>query len=111
MLQVTLLPPNQPKLAIDFVIDTGFEGYLTLPKFAVEKLELPFAHRIVANLADDTGSKVSVHNLSIIWDDQVREIYVLAMGKRPLLGTKLLEDHDLKIHFAENGGVDITPFA
>jgi len=39
---VTLRLPNQSGLEIEFVVDTGFEGALTLPPTAVAALGLPF---------------------------------------------------------------------
>lgn len=42
VLPVTLRLPGRGDLAIDFVIDTGFTGFLTLPVAAIETLGLPF---------------------------------------------------------------------
>jgi predicted aspartyl protease len=53
------LPPH-PDVVIEFVIDTGFEGALTLPPDAVAALGLPYLIDIDANLADDTRTKVAV---------------------------------------------------
>ena len=107
---VSFLLPGQPKLTLEFVIDTGYEGALTLPLAAVELLKLPFSHRIVTNLADDSAAPVSVHVATILWDDKEWEVPVLAMGKRPLLGTLLLENHDIALHFTDGGDVEIRPF-
>lgn len=41
LLPVTLRLPNQPELTIEFVVDTGFTGFLTLPPTAVAALRLP----------------------------------------------------------------------
>ena len=109
-LPVTLLLPGQPRLTMEFVLDTGYEGALTLPVAAVELLQLPFSHRISANLADDSAKPVSVHIATILWNDTTWEVPVLAMGKRPLLGTLLLENHDIALHFTEGGAVEIRPF-
>ena len=68
MLPITLILPIQPKVTLDFVVDTGYEGFLTLPTLAVEALDLPFSHRIVVHLADDSRIHVSVHIASILWN-------------------------------------------
>jgi hypothetical protein len=34
-----------------------------------------------------------------------REVVVLAMGRRPLLGTALMEDYHLSVDFCEGGAV------
>jgi predicted aspartyl protease len=54
--------PHQPHLALDFVVDTGFTGYLMLPLPAVSALSLPFLEDIRANLAVDfvDGGSVTI---------------------------------------------------
>ena len=105
-----LLLPGQRGITMEFVIDTGYEGALTLPAAAVELLKLPFSHRIVTNLADDSSAPVSVHVATILWNDAEWEVPLLAMGKRPLLGTLLLENHDIEMHYTDGGDVQIRPF-
>lgn len=55
ILPVPVRVPGQPPLTLEFVIDTGFTGYLTLPEAAVNALGLDFLRRIPANLADDAA--------------------------------------------------------
>jgi clan AA aspartic protease len=100
---------DQPKLALEFVIDTGFKGYLTLPESAVEALQLPFFDRITANLADDSSIDVSLYVATILWHGESKEVPVIAMGKRPLLRTKLLAGSDLHARFLEEGAVTVQP--
>ena len=102
--------PEQPDLEIEFAIDTGFEGALTLPVAAVAALRLPFYQRIPANLADDTVVMVDVHKATIAWRGHEIAVAVLAMGRRPLLGTSLLDGHDVAIHFEDGGVLSVVPF-
>jgi clan AA aspartic protease len=99
--------PNRPDLEIEFVVDTGFAGALTLPPAAVAALGLPFREDISANLADDTYAIVAVHRATILWDGRDITVAVLAMGKRPLLGTALLDGFNLNADFADNGAVTL----
>lgn len=41
-LSVTMQFPSQPGIILEFVVDTGFTGELTLPQAAVAALQLPF---------------------------------------------------------------------
>ena len=50
---VILRPPDRPDIAITFVVDTGFEGALSLPPAVVDALRLPYFTRLDANLADN----------------------------------------------------------
>jgi clan AA aspartic protease len=97
--------PNSPDLTIEFVVDTGFEGALTLPQAAVAALGLPASAKLDAKLADDTLTTVIVHQATIVWNGREVEVAVLAMGQRPLLGTALLDGFNLSADFADNGPV------
>ena len=54
ILPITLRLPGRGDLVIDFVVDTGFTGFLTLPPPAIAALGLSFLENIPANLADDS---------------------------------------------------------
>lgn len=92
-------------IEIEFVIDTGFEGFLTLPPATIAELGLPYFAKINANLADNSTIATNVHAATIIWNGRERDIVILAMGRRPLLGTALLEDSHLGIDFQDGGTV------
>jgi clan AA aspartic protease len=99
--------PSQPDFSIDFVIDTGFNGYLTLPPQAVNAMNLPLYSSISARLADGSETVLSVHLATIIWDDVEKVVPVLASGYKPLLGVALMEGYHLEIDFEENGLVSL----
>jgi len=108
-LAVTFVLPGRPSLTLEFVVDTGFVGHLTLPVAAEEALELPFVRRITANLADDRTVPVNFHAATIVWNGREQEVTVAALGRRPLLGTKLLWGSELAIRFEERGAVTVVP--
>jgi clan AA aspartic protease len=97
--------PGGSELAIECVVDTGFEGFLTLPLTVVAELNLPYAGRIDASLADSSNVSTEVYWATILWGGVEREITVLGLGHRPLIGTALLEDHHLSIDFCDGGTV------
>lgn len=107
LLGVALRSPDRPDVTVEFVVDTGFVGYLTLPPSAVEALDLPFVRRITANLADDSAIYVSVYAATIVWNGQEQDVEVLATGRRPLLGTLLLAGCDLGVKFVDGGLVSV----
>jgi clan AA aspartic protease len=90
---------------VEFIVDTGFEGFLTLPLDLVVKFDLPYVAKIQANLADNSQVATNAHAVKIVWDGIERDVIVLAMGRRPLVGTALLEDCHLSIDFCEGGTV------
>ena len=103
LLPITFRLPNQPDIVIEFVVDTGYTGFLTLPAQAVAAMNLPFIHRMPAKLADDSTIEIDVHEAVILWHGQETTVRVLATGKRPLLGTALLDQNELVAQFRDGG--------
>ncbi|MBD2604229.1 clan AA aspartic protease [Scytonema hofmannii FACHB-248] len=102
---VILRLPGHSDAELECVVDTGFEGYLTLPPSVIAELGLPYLSEINANLADNTDIVANAYLATIVWRGVERNIAVLAMGRRPLVGTALLEDYHLSIDFCEGGSV------
>lgn len=107
-LPVTFRLPAQPNMTLEFVVDTGFTEYLTLPKAAVAAMSLPFLYSERASLAEGTDVLLAVHGAIILWSGIERSIRVLATGRRPLLGTALLDHQELRVQFREGGLVSIS---
>lgn len=98
---------DRSDMAIEFVIDTGFTGYLYLPPEIVALLKLPFRYEMLANLADNSEVRLPVYATTILWDGEEQEVRVFAKGSRPLIGTALLSDYELVVQFTEGGLVTI----
>lgn len=110
LVPVTFRLLGRPDLIIEFVVDTGFVGFLTLPHAAVLAMGLPYLHHTSAGLADDNQVQIPVYEATIVWEGTERAVRVLAMGRRPLLGTSLLDDRELRVLFREGSPVIIdTP--
>ncbi|NJL62331.1 MAG: clan AA aspartic protease [Methylacidiphilales bacterium] len=99
--------PQQPDFSVDFVIDTGFNDYLTLPIQAVSAMNLPLYSSIPARLADGSETLLSVHLGTIVWDNVEKIVPILASGYKPLLGTAIMEGYHLEIDFEDNGLVSL----
>jgi clan AA aspartic protease len=105
--QVLFLLPGQPSFGIDFVVDTGFNDYLTLPPQAIRLMNLPLYSSVSARLADNSESLLPIYLATILWDNEEKIVPVLATGLKPLLGTSLLKGFRLEIDFDINGLVSI----
>lgn len=88
-------------------MDTGFNGFLTLPPHLVAALDLPFRERGRAILADGSDIPFDIHEAEILWDGHPRIIDVSVADTDPLIGTSLLDDHKLMIRFVDGGDVFI----
>jgi clan AA aspartic protease len=107
--QVVLRPADQDDRAVEFTVDTGFQGELALPSAAVASLGLPPRGYWWAKLADDSHASVPIFGATILWDDLEIGVTVMAMGSRPLLGTELLQGFNLSVDFEEDGQLALTP--
>jgi clan AA aspartic protease len=76
--------------AIEFVIDTGFSGDLTLPLALVTTLGLVWLGRQWAVLADGSSHTFDNYEAIIEWDERPRTLRVLATDAVPLLGMNAL---------------------
>jgi clan AA aspartic protease len=93
---------------INAVIDTGFDGYLTLPESLVALLGLTWQSRGRVLLADGSENVCDVFDGTITWDGTHRRISIDAAETEPLIGMALLAGHELVMHVIEGGQVRIT---
>ena len=107
---ITIILSNSGRqISVDAVIDTGFTGYLTLPRALIQSLALPFHSQASATLADGTNISLARYEAVVIWDGQPRDIMALETEGGPLLGMSLLHGSRLTMDIVDGGRVDITP--
>ena len=87
------------------VVDTGFNGYLTLPPTLVAELELPVVGDGAATLADGSEATFDVCGVTVVWDGQPRYVETAAVGTDALVGMMLLDRHSLFVEVADGGRV------
>jgi clan AA aspartic protease len=103
--------PNGHRQEITAIIDTGYNGALSLPTATVTALAfLPSASRIVT-LGDASQRILDFYTANIHWEEQVRRIRVLCVEGSPLVGTALLQGYKLEADFTVGGTVTLTPLA
>ena len=92
---------------IDAVIDTGYTGYLSLPREIIVALNLPWTGIDRGTLGDGSEVTFEVYAATVIWDGQYRNIPVTEAETDPLVGMSLLYGYDLQIRAVEGGNVTI----
>ena len=95
---------------VDAVIDTGFNGFLTLPRAMVQTLQLPLAGNRRVTLGDGSTVVLDLYLATVLWDTQPREVLVLAAEGGPLMGMAMLYGNRVMLHVVDNGDVLIDPW-
>ena len=103
-----MAPQGQPR-DIDAVVDTGYNGFLNLSVDVTAELRLPVAYRNQAVLANGDEVLFNVHEVTVLWDGQLRDIEADVMGNDTLIGMMLLDKHNLNIDIEDGGRVLIQP--
>jgi clan AA aspartic protease len=93
--------------AIDTVIDTGFDGFLSLPSEIIVRLGLPWTISNPATLGDGSEVLFDFYTGTVIWDGQYRKIDLAESDTEPLLGMSLLYGYRLQVDTIEGGSVKI----
>jgi clan AA aspartic protease len=91
----------------DAILDTGFNGWLSLPLDAIAELNLRWKRRGRATLGDGSECVFNVYEATVIWDGEPRIIPVDEADSDPLVGMSLMEDYQLTIQVAEDGYVEL----
>jgi predicted aspartyl protease len=97
---------GQPR-GIDSILDTGFNGSLTLPPDLIAELGLPWRTRGLVLLANGSQEPCDIYAATIVWDGKPRRILVEAADTDPLVGMALLHGHDLRMQVVAGGAVTI----
>lgn len=91
----------------EFVLDTGFTGFLTLPPSVCGALELRYLRPMPATLAGGNPVIVEVYEAVVLWDGEERDVEVLAMENTPLLGMLMLDGSDVRLQVTDGGLITI----
>ncbi|MBT4496430.1 MAG: clan AA aspartic protease [Gemmatimonadetes bacterium] len=92
---------------IDAVIDTGYNGALTLPLPMIRTLGLPWRRRGRALLADGRDIIFDTYEATLLWDGQPCRVAVDAAAADPLVGMALLQGFELTMQVVDGGHVTI----
>jgi clan AA aspartic protease len=98
---------NEQRELIKTVIDTGFDGFLSLPSEIIIRLGLPWRTSSIATLGDGSKTVFDFYTGTVIWDGQYRLIDVAESETEPLLGLAMLRGYRLQVDNVKGGIVKI----
>jgi clan AA aspartic protease len=96
------------KRRITAVIDTGFDGWLSLPSAVIADLGLVWDRQTYATLADGSDVLFDIYLGVVVWNRRRRFIAIDEAETTPLVGTALLADFAMTAQFRPRGRVTIT---
>jgi len=107
VLPIELLGSQGQILQVEAGIDTGFNGYLTLPRTVIQELDLVFIGQARAALGDGNEVSMDLFLVAIQWEEVRRDVHVLEAEGGTLVGMALLDGHRVVMDVEEGGTVSI----
>ena len=90
-------------------LDTGFSSSLTLPLADIRRLGLTFSEQTLVTLASEEQIACNSYLATVRWQEDRRQVEVLELGSRPLMGMALLDGSKVAFEAREGGPVTIEP--
>jgi clan AA aspartic protease len=95
----------------DAIVDTGFNGWLSLPPDLIAQLNLKWKRRGRAVLGDGSECVFNVYEAILVWDGNFLTIPIDEADSEPLVGMSLMEGYQLIVQVFEGGPVELIKVA
>jgi predicted aspartyl protease len=92
----------------DAIVDTGFNGWLSLPPHSIAKLNLTWKRRGLAILGDGSECIFNIFEAVILWDGVFVTIPIDEADSEPLIGMSLMLGYQLKVQVSVGGAVELS---
>lgn len=99
---------EETSLDVEAVIDTGFDGELTLPSGMIRRLGYPHVGSAGGTLAGGSEVQFDYHEGRILWHGVTRPVAVIAVEGQPLVGMALLRGSHLSVEALPGGEVAVS---
>ena len=99
--------PGGQEQEIEAVIDTGFNGFLTLSPALVRQLSLTHLGQSRALLANGKEELLDLYEVTLLWDGQWLTVETDAADTDALVGMSLLYRYSVYVEVIEGGQVEI----
>ena len=96
-------------LEVEFVVDTGFAGDLSLPVRLVTEVVATMMGFRIRKLASGQQFRCPYSSTLIEWNGEARQTEILILEGEPLLGTELMREYLLQVEMSDGGETLIEP--
>lgn len=107
MIRLSIFDSNGQPFAFDAIVDTGFNGSLTLPTSVILNLGLVWQTRGSAILANGAEEECDIYTGAVLWDEQPHSLLVEAADTDPLVGMRLMAGYRITVEDVDGGAVII----
>ncbi len=111
IIELEIAGPSRQFQPVEAVVDTGYNGYLTLPGHLITALQLPFAGHRRGTLADGSVLLLDVYLATVLRHGKPEEVLICQAKGAPLAGMSLLRGSRLTVDVVEGGDVAIEELA
>ena len=105
VVSLTVQGPSGQSREVEAVIDTRFNDFLTVPSALAAELGLAYRNKGQMILGEGSEVTFDVYDVAVLWDSQSRYVLADAADATPLVGMRMLDDHDLSIQVRDGGRV------
>lgn len=107
VIRLEALAGSQSAISIQAIVDTGFNGSLTLPVGVLNTLGASAAGTRRAELGDGNLVELDAYFVTVKWRDEDRQVLALQAEAMPLVGMSLLWGSRVRFDAQDGGPVTI----
>ena len=105
VVEVSILDDHDFAHSLEFILDTGFSGHLTLPTDVIDRLGLSYSGQRAVAVADGFVHNVDVFTARVLWHQDWKPVFVIRLDSSPLLGMRSLLGCRLSMNVCAGGRV------
>ncbi len=109
VLSLSIRNSDGVEVTVQALVDTGYNGTLTLPQAIIDTLALPWHGARLVTLADGSTVELGIYRAHVLWHDEERAVQSLAADGGPLLGMALLYGSRLTMDILDGSAFTIAP--
>lgn len=108
IIELELLGADGAVIRVNAIIDTGYDGFLTISPDLLSRLGSPYDETRSYELGNGEIVRFAVHDVDVIWDSRVRTVSAIVTEGGELIGMSLLTGFELFVDVVDGGVVRIT---